>query len=127
MGELAFKVRLWFEDRLPDPRQRRTALILAPVMALCLAWIVFFVVSSAMAGPARVRQTPQVKHAAEITGKLHQEPDFAGVTVLQHVDYPGKFRVSGAVKSKAEIELLKVRLSEMDPKGEFVVEVRAGD
>lgn len=120
-----FKLKLWFESRIPDARQRKAALVAAPVMTLCAAWIVLFLAFSGDASASRVRLTPEIRHAQDLTARLHQDPAFAGVTVLPHIDSPDHLRVSGHVGTAADAETLKARLYELDPGQQYVIEVRA--
>lgn len=124
MHHRLFKLRLWFEDRFPTARQRLFALAAAPLMLVCLVWIIFFAATSTSGGTGTVRVSAAVRHAAELTDTLHRDPAFTGVTVRQHVDYPDRFRVEGQVGRAADLELLKMRLAEIDPDQPFVIEVR---
>lgn len=122
-----FKARLWFESRIPDARQRRAVLVAAPVMLACAAWIALYLAFSGAGTPGRVRLTPEIRHAQDLTSKLHQDPAFAGVTVLPHIDNPDRLRVSGGVATPADAEALRARLVELDPAQTYVIEVRAGN
>lgn len=121
-----FKLRLWFESRIPDARQRRAVLIAAPVMLACSAWIVGYLLFSGDGAAGRVRLTPEIRHAQELTAELRQDPAFAGVTVLPHIDNPERLRVSGEVGTTGDVQQLTARLNELDPSQKYVIEVRSG-
>jgi hypothetical protein len=125
MRERLFRWRCWFEDRFPNPRHRTAAAILLPLSVLCAAWIVYFTLGSLFTGSTGPRITPQIRHAQELTRKLHESGVYDNVTILPHIDYPDRLRVSGAVQSKADIESLMTRLTELDPAQNYVVEVQA--
>jgi hypothetical protein len=125
MHDRLFRWRCWFYDRFPEPRQRIAAAVLAPVSVVCALWILVFAVGSVAAGgTGGVRLTPQIRHAQELTQKLHEDAAFGAVTVLPHIDFPERMRVSGTVKTKTDVEALKARLQELDSKQEYVIEVR---
>ncbi len=121
-----FKLRLWFESRIPDARQRRAVLVAAPVVLACAAWIVVYLAFSGGGPGDRIRLTPEIRHAQELTAELRQDPAFAGVTVLPHIDNPDRMRISGEVGTAGDVKQLMARLNELDPSQRYVIEVRAG-
>lgn len=128
MREQLYRWRCWFEDRFPDRRQRRLAAALIPLLLVCAVWVLVFAIGGLMpesGGGARI--TPEIRHAQDLTRKLHEHAAFVAVTVLPHLDYPDRLRVSGSVPSPADVESLKARLTELDPAAQYVVEVRTGE
>lgn len=129
VSSLLAQVRWWLDDRLPEPRQKRLAVVMAAAVILCGGWILVFAVgtiarASSGSDAGAVPESPMVKAGQAITLKLRDEGWFAEVSVRPHVDYPDKLRVSGQVSSDTDLAALKQRLSELDPARAFVVEVK---
>ena len=129
ISHLTFRIRCWLDDRLPEPRQRVRALGAACAIGICTIWIGVFAVRAAAAGggggreggTSAARATPEIRHAKELEAKLRSDAAFAGVSILPHMDYPGKLLVSGHA---GDARALKARLAELDAKAEFVVQIR---
>lgn len=129
MSSLVTRLRWWIDDRLPEPRQKRVAAAIAAAMIVCGGWIIVFAIGSiarASSGDvaAVVPDSPMVKTGQVITQKLRDDSRFAAVTVVPHVDYPDKLRVSGQVASPAELDALKRQLAELGTVDRFIVDVR---
>jgi hypothetical protein len=131
MRTLTDRIRWWIDDRLPEPRQKRWAAVMAAAIVVCGGWILVFAVGTlAHAGSgggsaSNVPESPQVKAALRMTQSLHQDERFTGVVVRPHVDYPDRLRVSGQVATAADLEALRRRLDELAGGRPLVIEATA--
>lgn len=128
MRTLTDRIRWWIDDRLPEPRQKRWAAVMAAAMVVCGGWILVFAVGTvARAGSggdgATVPESPQVKLGHTLTKRLRDDSRFAEVSITPHVDYPERLRAVGRVRTKGDLTELNRRLSEIDTAKTVVVDV----
>lgn len=119
--------RAWerIRDRLPDdPRDRTKLLIAGPVAAICVLWLLFFLISSIdLSGPTRPPNTAAFRTADEISKKLLERQEFNDVGMHVVSERPLKFMVSGAVHSDEDMDALRKFLSEVRPQNDYDMDV----
>lgn len=113
------------DERLPPERSAKIKVLVAiAILAVCVPFILYRVVSSIDLTPeARQSTTPAAVKSREISDKLVADPRFQDVGLIVEAEDPMKFRVFGAVHKEADMEPLRKFLDQELPGIELIYEV----
>ena len=109
---------------MPADRGSRIKLsIAAAVIAICGLWLGYQVIGGMMSGPRRAPQLEGHKIAAQISEKLLEVPQLIDTGLMMESENPLKFKVVGLVHAQADLELLKSKMKELRPEGDYEIDV----
>ena len=94
------------------------------LIVLCLVWLGYYLTSAgAFRGRAQALDTPAWRIAREINDKLTADPRFHDAGFSVESETPMKFKVNGAVQTRADLAGLEEFLKQIRPEGDFELNV----